>query len=60
MARGDSGTLRRHVQLLAGSELPADIRTAYMAMARATTQRALDRGLISSAKAAELLDVLDS
>jgi len=58
VARGDVGTVRHHVQLLASSELPADIRTAYMTMAQATTQRALDRGLISAAKAAELLDVL--
>lgn len=58
VARGDVGTVRHHVQLLASSELPADIRTAYLTMARATTQRALDRGLISAGKAAELLDVL--
>ncbi|OSM42120.1 Rossmann-like and DUF2520 domain-containing protein [Nesterenkonia sp. PF2B19] len=58
IARGDVGTVARHVQLLSESELPADIRTAYVQMARATAQRALDRGLISSTQAAAILDVL--
>ena len=40
------------------SDLPADVRTAYLAMARATAQRALDRGIITESQAAELLDLL--
>ena len=58
VARGDIGTVRGHMDLLAGEGMPADLRTAYTAMARATAQRALSRGLISEATAAELLDVL--
>ena len=41
------------------ADLPADVRTAYLAMARATAQRALDRGIITEGQAAELLDLLD-
>ncbi|GAA1802969.1 Rossmann-like and DUF2520 domain-containing protein [Nesterenkonia flava] len=58
VARGDVGTVRQHLMLLAGSGLPADIRGAYVAMARSATQRALERGLISETTAAELLDAL--
>ncbi len=58
IARGDVNTVRHHVELLAASGLPADIRTAYVSMARATAQRALERGIIGEATAAELLDLL--
>ncbi|MDO5492420.1 MAG: DUF2520 domain-containing protein [Nesterenkonia sp.] len=62
VARGDVGTVAHHVRVLAEAEaagtLPADLRSAYTAMARATAQRAVDRGLISEATAAELLDAL--
>lgn len=58
VARGDIGTVQRHLELLADPQLPADLRAAYSAMARAATQRALDRGLISEDTAAALLDVL--
>ena len=40
------------------SDLPTDVRTAYLAMARATAQRALDRGIITESQAAQLLDLL--
>lgn len=58
VARGDIGTVQRHLELLADPQLPADLRAAYSAMARAATQRALDRGLISEDTAAALLDLL--
>ncbi|GAA4912917.1 Rossmann-like and DUF2520 domain-containing protein [Nesterenkonia rhizosphaerae] len=58
VARGDIGTVQHHLELLADPQLPADLRAAYSAMARAATQRALDRGLISEDTAAALLDVL--
>ncbi|GAA1177411.1 Rossmann-like and DUF2520 domain-containing protein [Nesterenkonia xinjiangensis] len=58
IARGDVGTVAHHVQLLSESQLPADVRTAYVHMARATAQRALDRGIITEAQAAEILDAL--
>lgn len=65
IARGDINTVRHHVELLSegtesasAAELPADIRTAYLVMARATAQRAVDRGIITEAQAAELLDLL--
>ncbi|MDR8020070.1 Rossmann-like and DUF2520 domain-containing protein [Nesterenkonia aerolata] len=62
VARGDVGTVAHHVRVLSEAEsagqLPADLRAAYTAMARATAQRAVERGLISEATAAELLDVL--
>ncbi|WP_022873358.1 Rossmann-like and DUF2520 domain-containing protein [Nesterenkonia alba] len=54
VARGDIGTLREHLQL----DLPADIRTAYLAMARATAQRAVAAGRISETTAADILDLL--
>lgn len=58
VARGDVGTVRGHMELLAGEDIPADLRTAYTAMARATAQRALSRGLIDETTAAQLLDAL--
>lgn len=58
VARGDSSTVAEHLQVLAGGELPSDVRGAYSAMAQSAVQRALARGLISSAAAADLLDLL--
>ena len=62
VARGDVGTVRRHLEVLAGladsGTLPADVGQAYRAMARATAQRALARGVLSESAVAELLDAL--
>lgn len=58
VARGDVGTVRLHLDRLSAEGMPADIRTAYTELARATAQRALARGLITEAKAAEILDLL--
>lgn len=62
VARGDVGTVRRHLEVLAAlsdsGTLPADVGQAYRAMARATAQRALARGALSEAAVAELLDAL--
>lgn len=58
VARGDVGTVRRHLRLLADAQLPEDVRAAYAAMARSAAQRALQRGLINESVAADLLDAL--
>ncbi|MFG3054358.1 Rossmann-like and DUF2520 domain-containing protein [Kitasatospora sp. NPDC048239] len=57
VARGDAGTVRRHLAQL--STVSPDIPAAYRAMARATAQRALANGTIDEASAAALLDVLN-
>lgn len=66
VARGDVGTVRRHLEVLdglvgegAGEGIPADVGQAYRAMAQATAVRALARGALTEATVAELLDVLD-
>lgn len=59
VVRGDVGTVAEHLRTLAQAGVPADVRRAYAAMARSAAQRALDRGLISEAAAAELLDLLE-
>ena len=58
VARGDVGTVRRHLEVLGTEGVPADVGQAYRAMARATAVRALMRGALSEATVAELLDVL--
>ncbi|MGP5227766.1 Rossmann-like and DUF2520 domain-containing protein [Arthrobacter rhombi] len=58
VARGDTGTINAHRAALAGGEIPSDIRDAYLAMGRATAQRALDRGLLNETQAAMILDAL--
>lgn len=63
VARGDVGTVRRHLEVLDGlaaEGIPADVGQAYRAMARATAQRALARGALSEATVTELLDVLST
>jgi predicted short-subunit dehydrogenase-like oxidoreductase (DUF2520 family) len=57
VARGDAGTVRRHLAQL--STVSPDIPAAYRAMARATAQRALANGTIDEPSAAALLDVLN-
>ncbi len=56
VARGDSGTVAAHVAAIAAQSPPA--AAAYVAMARLTADRALAAGLLDSARAADLLDVL--
>lgn len=58
VARGDVQTVQDHLQVLRQPHLPADVPVAYGAMAQAATQRAVERGLITEAVAAELLDLL--
>lgn len=58
VARGDVGTVRRHLEVLGAEGVPADVGQAYRAMARATAVRALMRGALSEATVAGLLDVL--
>ncbi|TQF07553.1 DUF2520 domain-containing protein [Kitasatospora acidiphila] len=57
VARGDTGTVRRHLAQL--TTVSPDIPTAYRAMARATAQRALAHGTLNEEAAASLLDVLN-
>jgi predicted short-subunit dehydrogenase-like oxidoreductase (DUF2520 family) len=55
VARGDAGTVRSHLDVLA--ERP-EVRAAYVALARLTAVRALADGRLPAASAAALLDVL--
>ncbi|WP_371480897.1 Rossmann-like and DUF2520 domain-containing protein [Kitasatospora sp. NBC_00315] len=57
VARGDAGTLRRHLAQL--RTVSPDIDQAYRAMARATAQRAVRGGSLKEESAAALLDVLN-
>ncbi|MEU9130174.1 DUF2520 domain-containing protein [Kitasatospora sp. NPDC048540] len=57
VARGDVGTVRRHLDQLA--TVAPDIGQAYRAMARATAQRAVRGGSLAAEPAAALLDVLN-
>ncbi len=57
VARGDTGTVRKHLDQL--STVSPDIGQAYRAMARATAQRAVRSGSLEAASAAALLDVLN-
>ena len=61
VARGDVGTVRRHLEVLSTlvqDGLPDDIRLAYRQMARVTALRAVDRGALTEAVARELLELL--
>ncbi|GAA4767356.1 Rossmann-like and DUF2520 domain-containing protein [Citricoccus nitrophenolicus] len=63
VARGDVGTVRRHLEVLDGlaaEGISADVGQTYRAMARATAQRALARGALSEATVTELLDLLSN
>ncbi len=55
VARGDAGTVAAHVAALAGAPT---VRSAYIAMARLTADRALAAGVLDPADAERLLDVL--
>ncbi|HWD07312.1 MAG TPA: DUF2520 domain-containing protein [Amycolatopsis sp.] len=57
VARGDLGTVRKHLAVLSDTE-PA-IAPAYRALARRTAQRSRTAGLIDPATATELTDLLD-
>lgn len=56
VARGDAGTVAAHLRELAG-ETP-DVLAAYVAMARATAERALASGRLAPTSAEALLEVL--
>lgn len=56
VARGDAGTVAAHVREL-GRHAPQSV-PGYLAMARATADRALDQGLLKPELAEDLLDVL--
>ncbi len=56
VSRGDAGTVAAHLRELR-SESP-DVLAAYVAMARATAERALASGRLSATSAEALLDVL--
>ena len=58
VARGDAGTVAAHLHELR-SETP-DVLAAYVAMARATAERALASGRLAPTSAEALLDVLGS
>lgn len=56
VARGDAGTVSTHLAEL-GEHAPRMV-ASYLAMARATADRAIDNGLLKPEHAEELLDVL--
>lgn len=56
VARGDAGTVSAHLAQL-GEHAPRMV-ASYLAMARATADRAIDHGLLKPELAEELLDVL--
>jgi predicted short-subunit dehydrogenase-like oxidoreductase (DUF2520 family) len=56
VARGDAGTVAAHLQQL--NEQTPDIRPTYVALARATAERALASGRLTAADAEPLLDIL--
>ena len=56
VARGDAGTVAAHLAQL--NEQTPDIRPTYVALARATAERALASGRLTAAAAEPLLDIL--
>jgi predicted short-subunit dehydrogenase-like oxidoreductase (DUF2520 family) len=56
VARGDAGTVAVHLAQL--DEQSPDIRPTYVALARATAERALASGRLSAAAAEPLLEIL--
>ena len=58
VARGDAGTVAEHLRQLQG--LTPDIRPTYLALARATAERALASGRLRPQAAEPLLDILAS
>ena len=58
VARGDAGTVRAHLEVLA--ELAPEVLPSYVAMARLTVDRAIASGRLSPERAWELLEVLGS
>ena len=56
VARGDAGTVRKHVQQLRATS--PQVLESYRAMARATADRALANGMLKAEAAEALLDVL--
>ena len=61
VARGDAGTVREHEQTLAEHALGTgqqDIARAYRALAALTAQRARERGMLTEAQHAQVLEAL--
>jgi predicted short-subunit dehydrogenase-like oxidoreductase (DUF2520 family) len=58
VARGDAGTVAAHLAELDRVDPHGLVRSAYLAMARLTADRALAAGLLTTEQAATLLDVL--
>jgi predicted short-subunit dehydrogenase-like oxidoreductase (DUF2520 family) len=57
VARGDVGTVRKHLEVLA--DRAPDVAPAYRALAKRTAERAAASGLLDTAAANELHDFLD-
>jgi predicted short-subunit dehydrogenase-like oxidoreductase (DUF2520 family) len=56
VARGDAGTVRAHLEVLAA--VAPEVLPSYVAMARLTADRALASGRLDAARAGALLEVL--
>ncbi|WUV11430.1 DUF2520 domain-containing protein [Amycolatopsis sp. NBC_01488] len=57
VARGDAGTVRKHLEVLA--ERAPDVAPAYRALAKRTAERAEAAGLLDTAAAKDLTELLD-
>ena len=57
VARGDAGTVRKHITVL--REAAPDTVQAYLALARRTASRAADAGVLRADAVPEILSVLD-
>jgi predicted short-subunit dehydrogenase-like oxidoreductase (DUF2520 family) len=57
VARGDAGTVRKHITVL--REAAPDTVPAYLALARRTAHRAADAGVLRADAVPEILSVLD-
>lgn len=58
VARGDAGTVARHLDVL-GASAPETLQ-AYVALARLTAERAMASGMLDADQAGELLEVLSN
>jgi predicted short-subunit dehydrogenase-like oxidoreductase (DUF2520 family) len=58
VARGDAGTVRAHLEVLA--QVAPEVLPSYLAMARLTADRAIAAGRLDADRAGELLAVLGS
>ncbi|MDO5499515.1 MAG: DUF2520 domain-containing protein [Propionibacteriaceae bacterium] len=59
VARGDTGTVAAHLEVVGARATSPDLPATYAALARATTERALASGRLPADRAARLLELFD-